>query len=425
MTTAPTERTPDQPSGAPASQDPLPVSGAWVPGDPPGRRRFAPVGRGRTLKLEAGGQLSEVTVAYETWGRLNEAADNAVLVPHALTGDSHAAGRAGPAHPTPGWWDAMIGPGRPIDTDRYFVVCPNVLGGSQGSTGPAHPEPGTGRPYGSRFPWVTIRDMVRTQADLADHLGIEVWHAVVGGSMGGMQALEWAVMYPHRLGRLVAMATTTAASAQQIGWSLVGRRAIANDPNFAGGDYYGRAPGCGPHAGLAVARSVAQITYRSEAAYAERFGRARVAARGDLDAAVRYDVESYLDYHGDKLSRRFDANSYLRMNRAMDLHDLGRGRGGIEAALRRITVPVQVISIDSDALYPPYQQLDLYRGLRAAGGTAGFRSIHSSEGHDGFLLAIDQIGPIVSSFLAGDEPAGEPNDDHPAQPAHTDERGRP
>lgn len=396
------------PSDDSSSSEPPPVSGAWVPGDPPGRRQFAPVGRGRTLKLEAGGRLSEVTIAYETWGELNAGADNAILVPHALTGDSHAAGRAGPAHPTAGWWDAMIGPGKPIDTDRYFVVCPNVLGGCQGTTGPAHPEPGSTKPYGSRFPWVTIRDMVRTQADLADHLGIARWHTVVGGSMGGMQALEWAAMYPKRVGRLVALATTSAASAQQIGWSLVGRRAIEADPNFVGGDYYDRSPGFGPHAGLAVARSVAQITYRSEPAYAQRFGRARMAARGDLGAPVRYDVESYLDYHGEKLARRFDANSYLRVNRAMDLHDLGRGRNGIGNALSRIEAPTQVISINSDALYPPYQQRDLFVGLRDAGAEVGYSSIDSVEGHDGFLLAIDAIGPIVAGFLAGDPPHGVP-----------------
>ena len=348
--------------------DPLPVSGAWVPGDPPGRRRFEQVGHGRVLRLEAGGQLSEVMVAYETWGQLSDQADNAILVPHALTGDSHAAGRAGPAHPTPGWWDELIGPGRALDTDRYFIVCPNVLGGCQGTTGPAHPQPGHSTPYGSRFPWVTIRDMVRTQAELADLLGIARWRAIVGGSMGGMQALEWAVMFPIRVERLVALATTAAASAQQIGWSLVGRRAIEADPNFAGGDYYDRAPGHGPHAGLAVARSVAQITYRSELAYAEKFGRARMSLRGDLSAPVRYDVESYLDYHGEKLARRFDANSYLRVNRAMDLHDLGRSRGGVSKALARMTAPTQVISIDSDGLYPPYQQQDLYRGLRERRG---------------------------------------------------------
>ncbi|MEZ5374705.1 MAG: homoserine O-acetyltransferase [Microthrixaceae bacterium] len=405
-----TPPTPASTSPATTTAAATPVSGAWVPGDPPGRRQFAPVGRGRTLKLEAGGRLSEVMIAYETWGELNAGRTNAVLVPHALTGDSHAAGRAGPAHPTAGWWDAMIGPGRPIDTDRYFVVCPNVLGGCQGTTGPAHPEPGSNRPYGSRFPWVTIRDMVRTQADLAAHLGIDRWHAVVGGSMGGMQALEWAAMYPRRVGRLVALATTAAASAQQIGWSLVGRRAIEVDPNFAGGDYYDRAPGFGPHAGLAVARSVAQITYRSEPAYAQRFGRARLAHRGDLGAPVRYDVESYLDYHGEKLARRFDANSYLRVNRAMDLHDLGRGRNGVAKALRRIQAPTQVISINSDALYPPYQQRDLFEGLCEAGVEAGFRSIDSVEGHDGFLLAVDAIGPIVSDFLDGRPPGGTPDD---------------
>ncbi len=309
---------------------PLPVTGAWRPGDPPGRRQFAHVIDGRPFHLEGGGVLTDVTIAYETWGELDEDRSNAVLVCHALTGDSHAAGRAEEGHATPGWWDGMVGPGRGLDPSRWFIVCANVLGGCQGSTGPASVDPSTGRPYGSRFPVITIRDMVRTQALLANQLGIERWRAVVGGSMGGMQALEWAVMFPERVGSLVALATTEAASAMQIAWSMVGRRAILSDPNFCGGDYYERDPGAGPHQGLALARQIAHVHYRSEEVFAARFGRRvvdRLDGKDGFWLGPRFDIEGYLDYQGQKLVRRFDANSYLLLNKAMDLHDLGRGRG--------------------------------------------------------------------------------------------------
>jgi len=379
-----------------------PPTGAWLPGHPLGRRILVPVVTERSFHLEGGGTLPQVTVAYESWGTLAPDASNAVLVCHALTGDSHAAGRAGDGHPSEGWWDGLIGPGRPLDTDRYFVVCSNVLGGCQGTTGPASIDPRTDRPYGSRFPVVTIRDMVRVQALLANHLGIDRWACVVGGSMGGMQVLEWATMFPDRVSSMFAIATTAQASAQQIAWSMVGRRAILADPAFRGGDYYDAAPGEGPHVGLKLAREIAQIHYRSEVAFADRFGR-RQLDRLDgpegfrLDA--RFDVEGYLDYHGDKLIRRFDANSYLRLNKAMDLHDLGRGRGGVEAAVRRIAGPAVVMSIDSDALYPPYQQEQLRDLLVAAGVRCGFSEIRSPDGHDGFLIELQQIAPILEAFL--------------------------
>ncbi|HPU39521.1 MAG TPA: homoserine O-acetyltransferase, partial [Microthrixaceae bacterium] len=234
----------------------IPASGAWRVGDAAADRCFERVaGDGaRPLRLEGGGRLEQVDVAYETWGTLAPDASNAVLVCHALTGDAHVAGRSAPGQPTPGWWDSLVGPGRAVDTDRYFVVCSNVLGGCQGSTGPASIDPGSGSPYGSTFPVVTIRDMVRTQALLADRLGIDRWKAVVGGSMGGMQSLEWAAMFPERVGAVVLASTTAAASAQQIAWSHIGRMAIQADPRFRGGDYYDAAPGDGPHRGLAVAR---------------------------------------------------------------------------------------------------------------------------------------------------------------------------
>lgn len=395
--------TPEPPSSSAVGRGPIPVSGAWREGDPLGSRKLAHVVVDRPFHLEGGGVLRQVTVAYETWGRLNEDASNAVLVCHALTGDSHVAGRPDEV-PSTGWWQGMFGPGRALDPQRSFIVCANVLGGCQGTTGPASVDPATGRPYGSSFPVVTIRDMVRTQALLADHLGIARWNAVVGGSMGGMQALEWAVMFPHRLSSMVIAATTAAASAQRIAWSMVGRRAILMDPNFAGGDYYDRPAGSGPHAGLAVARQIAQIHYRSEEVFAERFARKLVDpldGSGSFRLDQRFDVEGYLDYQGEKLVRRFDANSYLRLNKAMDLHDLGRGRGGVEAAVRRIVVPSLVMSIRSDMNYPPYQQYRLRDLLRDAGTRVGFYEIDSPDGHDAFLTETSQISPLVAGFLDG------------------------
>ena len=379
-----------------------PVTGAWSPSTPLGRRQMLRVIEDRSFHLEGGATLPEVTLAYESWGTLNDDASNAVLVCHALTGDSHAAGRADEGHASEGWWEGLIGPGRAIDTDRYFVVCSNVLGGCQGSTGPSSIDPRTARPYGSSFPVVTIRDMVRAQALLANHLGIARWASVIGGSMGGMQVLEWATMFPDRVASFVAIATTVAASAQQIAWSMVGRRAILSDPGFHGGDYYDAEPGEGPHRGLMLARQIAQIHYRSEQVFSDRFGRTLLDpldSSGSFTLGQRFNVESYLDYHGDKLLRRFDANSYLRLNKAMDLHDLGRGRGGVRAAIERITAPAMVMSISSDMLYPPYQQEDLRDALVASGHRCGFYEIESPDGHDGFLIEIAQISPIIEAFL--------------------------
>tara|TARA_B100000959_G_scaffold285321_1_gene359723 strand:- start:3140 stop:4396 length:1257 start_codon:yes stop_codon:yes gene_type:complete len=378
----------------------LPVTGAWQLGDPVGDRRFHSVGHGRPFALEGGGILPEVTMAYETWGELSSAADNAVLVCHALTGDSHAHGSVDEAHSTPGWWNGVIGPGCGLDTDRYFVVCVNVLGGCQGSTGPATVDPGTGRPYASAFPPVTVRDMVRCQAAVADHLGINRWLGVVGGSMGGMQALEWAVMYPERVRSVAPIATALAASAWQIAWSAAGRTALAIDPRFRDGDYYDAAPGDGPHAGLAVARSIAQIHYRSGPVFGDRFGRELVDPRKVFDRWDRFQVESYLDYQGEKLVRRFDANSYILLNRAMDLHDVARDRGSLAKALARLApVPFLTLSITSDILYPEAQQVDLRDAIRAAGGRCDHHVVQSPDGHDGFLLATDEVGRCLGSFL--------------------------
>jgi len=386
---------------APAEGDDrrLPASGAWFPGDHPGRRRFLAVAADRPFALEGGGVLSAIQVAYETWGTLDADAGNAVLVCHALTGDSHAAGRLETGHPTAGWWDGLIGPGRALDTDRLFVVCANVLGGCQGTTGPASPHPVDGRPYGSRFPVVSIRDVVRTQAAVADHLGIARWRSVMGGSMGGMQVLEWGVMYPDRVSSLGALCTTPAATAEQIAWSAVGRQAIQLDPAWNGGDYYDAPTGEGPHQGLAVARSVAQVTYRSEQVYAERFGRALVDPLDGFRLDQRFQVEGYLDYHGSKLARRFDANSYLIVNKMMDLHDLGRARGGLERALDRIQVPVLNVSISTDRLYPPYLQRLTHEVLGSLGKLTEHHVLDSPHGHDGFLIETDRLGALVADFL--------------------------
>jgi len=378
----------------------LPATGAWRPGDALGQRRFMRMAVDRPFILEGGGRLDDITICFETWGALNEARDNAVLVCHALTGDAHAAGPAGDGHPTPGWWDDLIGPGRAIDTDRWFVVCPNVLGGCQGSSGPASPRPDRPGCYGPRFPVVTMRDIVRTQARLADALGIRRWASVIGGSMGGMQALEWAVMYPERVERLVVVASTAAASAQQIAWWSTGRRAIALDPKWRDGHYYDAEPGDGPHAGLALARQISQVTFRSDDVFTDRFGREPVEPlNGRFEMWQRFQVERYLDYHGDKLARRFDANSYLLLTKAMDLHDLGRGRGGEAAALRRISAPVLSFGITSDILYPPHQQRALVDGIEAVGGTARYVEIDSPHGHDAFLIEFEQVAAGLVPFL--------------------------
>ena len=390
--TAPTGR-------QPLSADALPASGAWRPGDPVGARRFAVVAEDRPFALEGGGTLTTATLAYETWGTLDAEASNAVLVCHALTMDAHAARARGAGPADAGWWEDLIGPGQAIDTDRYFVVCANVLGGCQGSTGPSSLEPATGRPYGSRFPVVSVRDIVRAQSGLARVLGVRRWLSVVGGSMGGMQALEWAVMFPDRVASVVPIATTMAATAQQIAWSSVQRQAIALDPRWRGGDYYDAADGDGPHAGLALAREMAQITYRTDAVFTGRFGRGSIEGIDRFSPWQRFDVESYLDYHGAKLARRFDANSYMVVSKAMDLHDIGRNRGGVDAALARVKAPTLVMSIDSDALYLPEQQEAITAGLRRLGRPVEHVNITSPDGHDAFLLAADQVARALTPFL--------------------------
>lgn len=385
---------------------PYPASGAWFPGDPVGNRQFHTFATDRPFSLEGGGSLSQVTIAYETWGALNSDASNAILVCHAWTGDSHVSGPATRGHSTSGWWDGVVGPGRAIDTNKYFVVCSNVLGGCQGSTGPASPHPDDGKPYGLRFPVVTIRDMVRAQAHLADALGIDRWHAVVGGSMGGMQALEWAIILPDRVGSLITIAACAEASAQQIAWSSIGRRALLHDPAFNDGNYYDAGPDGGPWVGLSTARMVAQVTFRTDSRFSEKFGRQlkdeNFNADG-IDLFSEFEVEGYLDHHGDKLVRRFDANSYLYIGKAMDLHDVGRGRGGVAAALGRIKAPTLTMSIDSDILYPAYQQEIIQQHLRNNDPRNQHVTIHSMEGHDGFLIETVAVGAGIRDFFTAIE----------------------
>jgi len=364
-----------------------------------GHRQFLSLDR--KLALDSGQVLDGVVVAYETWGTLNADASNAVLMCHAWTGDSHVAGPADLGHPTPGWWESAVGPGLAIDTNEWFVVCTNVLGGCQGTTGPASLHPDDGKPYGSRFPVITIRDMVRAQVRLADHLGIGRWHSIIGGSMGGMQVLEWATTYPDRVSSIAPIATCAQASAQQIAWGSIGRRAIMTDPKWRGGDYYDAVPGDGPHEGLSTARMVAQVTFRSDNVFTERFGRQIVGSDNSLKSIdQKFEVERYLEYHGDKLVRRFDANSYLVIGKAMDLHDIGRGRGGLEAAMARINVPTLTLGIHSDMLYPAYQQIQIRDLLVSRGVPAEYIEIDSPHGHDSFLIDLDQVGPPLRHFLA-------------------------
>ncbi|MEU5037589.1 homoserine O-acetyltransferase [Streptomyces rubiginosohelvolus] len=371
----------------------LSASGGRQEGDPPGRRRWAAIED--PLPLESGIRLPGVRLAYETWGRRAADGSNAVLVLHALTGDSHVAGPAGPGHSTPGWWDALVGPGRALDTDRWFVVAPNVLGGCQGSTGPSSPGP-DGTPWGSLFPYLSVRDQVTAEAALADVLGIDRWAAVIGGSMGGMRALEWAVSRPERTGSLFVLAAPAAASADQIAWGSVQIGAIRSDPGWRGGDYHRAPPGEGPHRGLGQARRIAHITYRSAPELDSRFG--GEAQPGEEPAhGGRYRVESYLDHHADKLVRRFDAGSYVTLTAAMNGHDVGRGRGGIARALARAELPALVAGVDSDRLYPLAQQERLAALLPGADAA---HTIASPYGHDGFLIETEQVGALVRELLA-------------------------
>lgn len=380
----------DRPAAPPTA--PHHAVGGWRPGDPVGFRQFVDIG---AIQLEIGGTLPAVRVAFESWGTLNAAGDNAVFIAHALTGDAHVDGPAAPGQLTPGWWSGLIGPGRYIDTDRYFVVASNVLGGCQGTTGPWSPAP-DGRAWGSRFPFLTIRDLVRTEALLADRLGITKFAAVIGGSMGGMRAIEWPVMYPDQVANAIVLASSAYATSDQIAWCAPQIAAIEADRHWNGGDYYDS--DSAPVAGLGIARSIAHVTYRSEYELATRFGRDAQSGEQPLGGRGRYAIESYLDHHRDKLTARFDAGSYVVLTRAMNSHDLARGRGSLADALAAVTANLHVASITSDRLYPPRLSTEIVQ--TAPAGRARLIEIQSDFGHDGFLIELEQVGQLIRSVLS-------------------------
>ena len=353
----------------------------------------------RPLKLDSGARLEGVEIAFQTYGRLNAARSNAVLVCHAITGDQHVAS----THPVtgkPGWWDRMVGPGRPLDPARHFIVCSNVLGGCMGSTGPSSIDPATGQPFGLTFPFITINDMVRAQAMLIDELGIETLFCVIGGSMGGMQVLQWAADYPHRMFSGVCLASTARHSAQNIAFDEVGRQAIMADPDWRGGDYARQ--GARAQKGLAVARMAAHITYLSEQALQRKFGRElqRDGLSWGFDAD--FQVESYLRHQGASFVDRFDANSYLYITRALDYFDLAAQHGGVLAQAFQTARAVRfcVLSFSSDWLYPTAESRDIVRALNAAGCRASFAEIETDKGHDAFFLDEPQLDATLRGFFA-------------------------
>lgn len=372
-----------------------PISGGWRDGDPVGNRKFQRIG---AVTTEAGAELPHVRIAYETFGELNDRRDNAILVFHALTGDSHLVGAASAGHPTDGWWEEIVGPGKPLDTDRFCIIAPNVLGGCQGTTGPGSLAPDN-REWGGRFPYLTIRDQVAAATLFADAIGVDRFAAVIGGSMGGMHALEFAVMNPERLERLAVIAAPPVTTADQIGLNLVQLEAIRSDPAYHGGDYYDAPDGVGPHHGLATARRLALLNYRSNTELDDRFGRSWQSAVSPLGAGGRFAVESYLDFHGNKFTRRFDANSYLTLVQAMNSHDIGRGRGGVRTALQGIEVPTLVLGIPSDRLFTIEGQDEIARHTPGSLDGDSAKRIESPYGHDSFLIEFELVGEQLARLL--------------------------
>jgi len=350
------------------------------------------------MPLDSGESLGPITLAYETYGQLNADRSNAILILHALSGDAHAAGYHTENDKHPGWWDDCIGPGKAFDTNRFFVICSNVIGGCQGSTGPSSLNPKTGDYYGLSFPVVTIADMVRAQRHLIDYLGIEKLLAVAGGSMGGMQVLQWTVSYPERVQAALPLATTARHSPMLIAFSEVGRQAIYADPNWNGGNYY---KDTRPNAGLAVARMVGHITYLSEESMQHKFSR-RLQEREHFgyDFNTDFEIEGYLRYNGRIFTERFDANSYLYVTKAMDYFDLSEGRGSMAEAFARSThITYLVVSFTSDWLYPTYHSKDMVSALMAMGADVTYCDIKSAWGHDAFLLEVDTMTDLMSNFL--------------------------
>jgi homoserine O-acetyltransferase len=344
-----------------------------------------------SMQLESGRWLHGVEIAYETYGTLSPSKDNIVWVCHALTGDQYAAGD----HP-PGWWSNLIGPGRYVDTNRFFVVCTNVLGGCSGTTGPSSTQPETGKPYGLRFPTITIRDMVKAQQMMVRQWGLDKLYAIIGGSVGGMQVLEWAVMYPELMEKAIPMATSSRLSAMAIAYNDVGRQSILADPDLMDGDYY---PEPGPLKGFSIARMIGMITYRTQELYDARFGRELKEDHEITQFDSTFQVESYLRYQGEKLVDRFDANSYLYLLKAMDSHDLGRHRGGVEAALEKIQSNMLFVGVTDDLLYPVNHIREVVDTLRSLGKKVDLYELDSPFGHDAFLVEFDEIGPEVKAFL--------------------------
>ena len=349
------------------------------------------------LLLDSGATLGPITLAYEAYGTLNADASNALLITHALSGDAHAAGYHVSSDRKPGWWDTMVGPGKAFNTDKYFVICSNVIGGCQGSTGPSSVNPATGKPFALDFPIITIGDMVKAQRMLVRYLGIRKLFAVVGGSMGGMQVLEWTTRYPEEVGAALCIASTHYSGAQQIAWDAVGRHAIEADSTFNGGQYY---DGPHPEKGLAIARMLAHITYLSEESMKNKFGRTlRNADALSFDFDSEFSVETYLDYQGEQFVNRFDANSYLYITKAMDYFDLSAQYGSLDAAIARIKARMLVLSYTSDWLYPPYQSQQIVSALARQKKDVTYCNIESQYGHDAFLLEVDVMRKIISGFL--------------------------
>jgi len=351
----------------------------------------------KPLRLDCGKTLGPIDVAYETYGRLNEAHDNAVLICHALSGDAHVAGFHSPSDKNPGWWDIMVGPSKGIDTNKYFVICSNLLGGCSGTTGPRSISPATGKPYGLDFPIITIADMVRVQRLLLDKLGVKRLLAVIGGSMGGMQVLQWSLEYPDFVKAVIPIATTAHLGAQSVAFDAVGRNAILADPNFAGGQY--KEDG-GPDKGLAIARMIGHITYLSEQGMHERFGRRlRGADRYSYDFNSEFAVETYLDYQGQSFVERFDADSYLYITKAMDYFDLAKDYGSLAKAFAKVKSRFLVISFTSDWLFTPAQSEAMVDALIANRKDVSYCNIASPYGHDAFLLEPETLGAFISGFL--------------------------
>ncbi|HEU0264125.1 MAG TPA: homoserine O-acetyltransferase [Geobacterales bacterium] len=348
----------------------------------------------RELRLESGRILGPITLAYETYGTLNAARSNAILVEHAWTGSAHLAGKNSEDEMKPGWWDAIVGPGRLLDTDRYFVICSNVIGSCYGSTGPASINPRTGKRYNLTFPVITVRDMVRAQAMLLDHLGIDRLFTVLGGSMGGMQALEWATQYPTRIASAIVLAATSRPSPQAISLNAIARWAIFNDPDWKKGEYRKN-----PKNGLGLARGIGHITFLSDESMWSKFGRRYSAKDGLYDFFGQFEVERYLSYNGYNFVDRFDTNSFLYLAKALDLYDVAAGYESLEEAFAPIQAPLQFFAFSSDWLYPPYQTEEMVNVLRKLEKPVDYHLIPSAYGHDAFLLEHETFTPMVQEFL--------------------------